>query len=485
MDSNAERTIKRTQEQAVASWIAFLNQTRLDELIRRLNLQDMHLEDALQQIQVLKEFIGDPSHILGNVGTKHGEIAEYTQACFSNARQAIKGFTKEYSFSGVGRTAPEDYLKNGLPVQSKFHIELKSTLFGTNGLKSHLETYPDFIKNGGSYDIPRDQYKKMVVLLDKLDNSPSQLSTKEYNLAVKIKEFLKEKNLDISKDIQPAVVDYDEVQKGVINETINKETDRIEHEDEKLRQKARYDTRATLKEGAKAASVSAAMEGGTAFALSVAAKLKQGKKLAEFTEDDWKEVGIETGKGTLKGGIRGGAIYSLTNFTPVNANVACAFVTASFGVAAQIQSFEKDNLSPEEFLINCETICLDSAISAVAALAGLALIPGPVLGAIVGSFVGNILYTSCQKIGSQQTQRIVQQYQEDVNDVIVMLDERYALCVKQLQESYARFQSFEELAFSEDVNIAFDGSIKLAMEAGVPANQILTSIEQIDDYFLS
>lgn len=50
----------------------------------------------------------------------------------------------------------------------------------------------------------------------------------------------------------------------------------------------------------------------------------------------------------------------------------------------------------------------------VAALAGLALIPGPVLGAIVGSFVGNILYTSCQKIGSQQTQRIVQKYQEDV-----------------------------------------------------------------------
>lgn len=76
MDSNAERTIKRTQEQAVAAWIAFLNQTRLDELIRRLNLQDMHLEDALQQIQVLKEFIGDPSHILGNVSTKHGEIAE-------------------------------------------------------------------------------------------------------------------------------------------------------------------------------------------------------------------------------------------------------------------------------------------------------------------------------------------------------------------------------------------------------------------------
>ena len=285
--------------------------------------------------------------------------------------------------------------------------------------------------------------------------------------------------------IEPSQLKYKEVQREVAQETIAHKEEDIRAVDQENRKAAYLENRATFKEGAKAAGVSAVLEGGTAFALSVAAKLKQGKKLAEFTEDDWKEVGIETGKGTLKGGIRGGAIYSLTNFTPVNANVACAFVTASFGIAAQIQSFEKDNLSPEEFLINCETICLDSAISAVAALAGLALIPGPVLGAIVGSFVGNILYTSCQKIGSQQTQRIVQKYQEDVNAVIVMLDERYALCVKQLQESYARFQSFEELAFSEDVNIAFDGSIKLAMEAGVPANQILTSIEQIDDYFLS
>lgn len=485
MENHAERTIKSTQEQAIAAWISFLNKVRLDELIRRLNIQDLHLEDALQQINILKEFIGDPAHILGNVNTKHGEIAEYTQVCFSNARQAIKGLEKEYSFSGVGRTAPEDYLRNGLPVQSKFHHELKSTLFGTNGLKSHLETYPDFIMKGGSYDIPKDQYQKLVDILDKLENSPSQLSTKEYNLAVKIKEYLKEKDLDITKDIKPAVVDYDEVQKGVINDTIDKETDRIEKEDAQLREKARYDTRATLKEGVKAAGVSAAIEGGTSFALSVAAKLKQGRKLAEFTEDDWKEIGVETGKGTVKGGIRGGALYYFTNFTPVNSNVACAFVSASFGIVSQIRSLEKDELSSEEFLINCETICLDSAISALSAMAGSALIPVPVIGAVVGSLVGNILYTCCQKYGNQQTKRIVQNYQEDVNAVIVMLDARYALCVKQLQESYAQFQSFEELAFSEDVNKAFDGSIKLALMSGVPEKMVLSSIEQIDNYFMS
>ncbi len=29
-----------------------------------------------------------------------------------------------------------------------------------------METYPNFIKNGGAYDIPKDQYEKMTALLE-------------------------------------------------------------------------------------------------------------------------------------------------------------------------------------------------------------------------------------------------------------------------------------------------------------------------------
>lgn len=466
MDSNTERTIKRTQEQAVASWIDYLKKIRIERLMMVLRNLDKHVFLALDYIEEAKKELSLllTSNRGGDKGI-HGFIAEIFEVNFGNADSVIQGNKPGYEW--VNNNGVSDIIKN----------------------KEHLQKYPDFLKNGGKYQLPKDFYEYVKQVSEMTDQEIGRLAKGDsdglnYSKAKWIKEFFAKEGITID-DIEPSQLNYKEVQREVAQETIARKEEDIRAVDQENREAAYLENRATFKEGAKAAGVSAALEGGTAFALSVAAKLKQGKKLAEFTEDDWKEVGIETGKGTLKGGIRGGAIYSLTNFTPVNANVACAFVTASFGIAAQIQSFEKDNLSPEDFLINCETICLDSAISAVAALAGLALIPGPVLGAIVGSFVGNILYTSCQKIGSQQTQRIVQKYQEDVNAVIVMLDERYALCVKQLQESYALFQSFEELAFSEDVNIAFDGSIKLAMEAGVPVNQILTSIEQIDEYFLS
>lgn len=227
------RTVKSTQEQAVASWITYLNQVRLDTLIDKLNQQDINLNDALSELAELKAFIGDSAHILGSDATKHGEIAEHMQVNISNAKRAIQGLSKEYTFDGVGRTAPEDYLKNGQQVQSKFYNGLKQTFFNKHGLEDHLKTYPDFVKSGGSYDIPKDQYQQMTELLTKYRDSPSQLSSSDYYLAKKLDEFLKANGLELGKDITPAVADYSEVQKNVANDTVNKAEEDVKKEDAK------------------------------------------------------------------------------------------------------------------------------------------------------------------------------------------------------------------------------------------------------------
>lgn len=486
MDSNTERTIKSTQEQAVASWIDYLKQIRIENLMMVLRNLDKnvylalhHIEDAKQELALLLS-----SNRGGDKGI-HGFIAEIFEVNFGNADDAIHGNNPGYEW--VNNNGVNDIIKNGVDIQMKF--SKSGGHFGLEAIKEHLQKYPDFLNNGGKYQLPKDFYEYVKQVSDMTDQEIGRLTKGDsdglnYSKAKWIKEFFTKEGITID-DIEPSQLNYKEVQREVAQDTIARKEEDIRAVDQENREAAYLENRATLKEGVKAAGVSAVMEGGTAFALSVAAKLKHGKKFVEFSEDDWKEIGVETGKGTVKGGIRGGALYYFTNFTPVNSNVACAFVTASFGIVSQIRSLEKDELSSEEFLINCETICLDSAISALSAMAGSALIPVPVIGAVVGSLVGNILYTCCQKYGNQQTKRIVQNYQEDVNAVIVMLDARYALCVKQLQESYAQFQSFEELAFSEDVNKAFDGSIKLALMSGVPEKMVLSSIEQIDNYFMS
>ena len=349
--------VKSTQEQGFAAWVNYLNELRLNELLAKLTAQDISLErnlnnleynlaQALAELQKFKVFIGAPEHILGRVDTKHGEIAENAQVYISNARRLIEGLSKEYSFEGVARTAPEDYLKNGQQIQSKFLNGVKATLNGNGnakGIRQHIEKYPWFVKNGGSYDIPKDQYNEIMRVLQLREKSPTLLTKGDRHLLEAIDVFEKETGLHISKDVRPAVVDYGDVQQGKVNEIISKEEESIRVRNQQHRNKtfeadrqqrdAAYETsRPTLKQGVQAAAVGVAAEGGMAFCLGVMKKRKQGKHLAEFTQEDWQDVGIDTVKGTAQGGIRGAAIYAMTNFTATPAAVANALVTASFGV---------------------------------------------------------------------------------------------------------------------------------------------------------
>lgn len=483
MAQAVSRAIKSTQEQAVASWITYLNQARLDELVARLNQQDINLEEALRELEEIKEFIGDPAHILGSATTKHGEIAEHMQVNFSNARRAIQGLDKNHSFDGVGRTAPEDYLRDGQQVQSKFYNGLRNTFFGKHALSEHLETYPDFVKNGGAYDIPKDQYEKLVDLLDKYENNRSQLTAAECNLAKKIKEFLESNDLELGKDINPAVVDYGEVQQGTAAQTVENEEDNIKGEDEKQRKQAYDESRPTLREGAKAAGASAAIEGGVTFCMSVAKKRRE-KKFPEFTADDWKEIGIDTGKGAAKGGIRGGSIYLLTNFTATPANVASAYVTAAFGIASQVRTLEEGKVSQEDFVINCETVCLDVTVSAIASVAGQVLIPIPVLGAVIGNVAGEFVYELCRKQGALQSQKILEGYHAEMTLLNQQLDIQLLKVVLEIQKALERFKGLEKFAFDEDVNVAFLGAAELAAQVGVPSDKILKTRDDIDHFFL-
>lgn len=483
MAEAVNRTIKSTQEQAVASWITYLNQVRLNELVEKLNQQDINLEEALKELDEIKKFLGNPEHILGSPLTKHGEIAEHMQVNFANARRAIQGLSKNHTFDGVGRTAPEDYIRDGQQIQSKFYNGLRNTFFGNHALSEHIETYPDFVKNGGSYDIPKDQYDQMIELLDMYKNNRSKMSKADYNLAKKIDVFLKENNLEVGKDVQPAVVGYGDVQQGTANQTVYKEEINIKEENERQLKKAYDESKPTLKEGAKAAGISAIIEGGVAFGLSVAKKRKE-KSFSEFSFEDWKEIGLDTGKGTLKGGIRGGSIYALTNFTATPANVASAYVTAAFGIAAQIKALEEGKVSEEDFIINCETVCLDVTVSAIASAAGQALIPIPVLGAVIGNIAGEFVYEICKKQGAVKSQRIIEGYHSDISKLNKQLDIQFLQVVLEIQSKLEKFIELEKFAFDEDVNIAFEGSINLAMEIGVSKEKILMTKQDIDDFFL-
>jgi hypothetical protein len=85
-----------------------------------------------------------------------------------NARQALEERLQDESafratFDGVGRTAPADYLIDGVKVQSKFINGINNNL--AHVLK-HMEDYPDFTQDKAFYHIPKDTWQTIQDVID-------------------------------------------------------------------------------------------------------------------------------------------------------------------------------------------------------------------------------------------------------------------------------------------------------------------------------
>ena len=181
--------VKSTQEQGFASWVDYLNQLRLNELLAKLAAQDINLEQALAELQKMK--INVAALIASNRGGgkgMHGFLAEAAETGIENARNLVKGL--DAACKWINDNGPADLLRDGVEIQQKF--VRAGGHFGLEAVKEHLEKYPDFIKNGGKYQLPKDFYQGLKRLLAMSQEEAAKESASTYRLWKWVQEFFAE-----------------------------------------------------------------------------------------------------------------------------------------------------------------------------------------------------------------------------------------------------------------------------------------------------
>ena len=483
----AKKMIKSGQEQAVASWINYLNQVRLDRLMEALQKEELNLNEAMSTIgetlkTISRDIVNNGKGRGGQYGM-HGFIAEVAECGIGNAREQIEGKAPIYEW--INDNGPEDLRRGATLIQQKFvngggHLSLQA-------IRMHLNAYPDFLDNGGVYQIPEEHYEKIKWLLSISEKEANKMSTSTGDFSLKqwreVHEFFKNGDIPLDK-VEPSKLKYSEVQKGTYEQTFSKEKDSLRKRNQERKEQAYNKSKSTLSEGAKATAAVAAIEGAMALCLGIAEKRKSGKKFNAFDEEDWKEIAATTGKGTLKGSIRGASIYTLTNFTATPAAVASAMVTATFGIAEQAYQLKQGNVNEQRFIENTEMLCLDASVSALSSFAGQILIPVPVLGAVIGNTVGTMMYQIAKDNLSAREQKIFEEYAEAVRQLDVSLQDQYQEFVDEIGKDTKLFMELLNRAFAPDIRVAFEGSIDLAKSCGVPVDEILDSKEKIASYFM-
>lgn len=484
--SDLEKLLRTNQEQAVASWVNYLNQLRIDNLLSSFARQDGNLRDAITSVDEAMRKI-DLEIVATNRGGQkgmHGFIAEIAEVGVGNARELIIG--KEAVYQWVNDNGPVDMVRDGMDIQQKFVAS--GGRFSLGAVAEHLQKYPDYVKNGGRYQIPRDHLATVQKLRSMSPEEAGTLLSRSgegpsFRDWERVDKFFSEGPIRIEA-LEPSKLEYREVQKGVYESTLEAEKGALKSTDQSLRDKAYQESRPKLGEGAKATVVAAVIEGGTTFVLAVTVKRREGKRLKEFSDEDWSEILGETGIGVAKGGVRGLSIYSLTNFTATSAAVASSIVTATFGIAEQAHKFRNGEIGELEFIENAELVCLEAAVSAVSSFIGQALIPVPILGAVIGNTVGTVMYKAVSSSLSKKEAELINRYLADQRVLDKELATQYNELIVKLDESLALYLTVLERAFAPDLQIALLGSVELARELGVPTEEILDTKDKTLAYFL-
>lgn len=503
MKSNLK--IQPEQDQTIGAAVSLLNEERLAELRRELDRvdyqealqvgrQDEALEASLRQVSKIREFLGDESHILGRADTKHGEIAEHVEVGIRNARSLLEQKEAIATMEGVGRTAPEDYLIGGVDVQSKFLNGTNNTLKSVLG---HMEEYQYFGRDGSYYHIPEDQYEIAI----KIHSGSTVDGLNEKSIAAirdKIREIEQESGKSFGEVVRPAISRYDEVQKGVVFKTVDGHEEALQTRNEDLKGEIRQKSEAergsvaaehgpSWAEAGKVGAIGAGIGAAFGVGLCIYKKHKDGRRLADFDSDDWKDVGVEFTKGGVKGGVSGVAIYGITNFTNVGAPLASAFVSATFGITSLAKSYIEGGISLDQFSEQGQALCFDTGVVALGATVGQALIPIPIVGTLIGSFAARTLLSIAKDTLGEETKKLQEKFDREYQALLARLDQAYRIAVQEIVEKYERLGGITRMAFDFEKNAIFrlEASVALAREHQVEEKQILKNVEDVDAFILA
>lgn len=471
--------------QVAASWSAFDKAVRADQLAGSLQNLNAAFASAMGEIQTARDFIGSPGSILGNSATKHGEIAEQVHVAVTRAFDVLHGRAPSATFEDIGRTSAIDYRVDGVDIQSKYINGLRNTL---DHIQRHVEKNPEFVAGNSQYHIPKDQYQQLQQLqsterIDGLSDRANQ------TISRKLEELQEITGRETDNLVQPGEASYREVQKNNVGKTLNSREQRLLDEKNRIQETAKIAHGPSIQGFSQAAALGAVAGGGVRIAQSFWQKWQQEGKnpfQGDFTESDWGEIGLSAAQGAGTGAISGGTLYLLTNTTNLSAPFAGAVVSGLMGIGDLLHQYHQSKISLNQFIELSLIVSADAAIVGLATAAGQALIPVPLLGALVGSISGQFIAFILKSTLGNSAQKLLERIDKRQKELLEKLDDKCKVILSQVNQHFENLEKLLQYAFDETLNVSLrlEASVVLAESCGVPEHLIIRSCEDIDQFLM-
>ena len=490
----SNQIINQAFNQGIGAYVNCLNNLRIQDLHNAMKI----IEDEARRVILNKD---NASKILnytrdniedvilkkrgGDYGG-HGFIAEFAEAGIVNARRAIEGLNPIVKV--LNDNGPADLLIGRNTIQMKFYNNLRDELDQSFLYSAKMKMM-----------FPKDHvlvFEKIMAGAKEVEFNGKRLSIKQItDIRQTINDITKSKGLTSYKSwMKSSVLNYNDAQKNSIHSLLDSEEKNI-RKTVRLKQQelngkrlvAQKHALPNLKEAGKVARNAAFLQGGLALLSSVYGKYKEGKSIFEFEQSDWLDCGLDTAEGVVKGAISGYSIYGLTNVFGISAPNASALVMATYGMIDITLKYRSTEITQDEFMNLLTLNVMDASFATIGACIGQAMIPIPVLGSIVGSIASSIIWEIGKGILNDREQKIIQDYKENLNNYIKILDKHYLAIYNEIIEKYKKLGEIQEYSFDLSINtkLRFEYSIEMALNLEIEDKKILHDLSEIDSYFLS
>lgn len=232
---------------------------------------------------------------------------------------------------------------------------------------------------------------------------------------------------------------------------------------------------------------------GTVFQIFLVDTLASGKRVKDLKEDDWKSIADKVAQYAV--------LSDEQSYTEFVFNLYADYIDLSAkslqagkvpkekvnevrALAREIRKnterLHRGELSEADYVENCLWTSLEAMIKCLSM--SLTSLIGPEF-AELAQATSQLAFEYGRYVLYAREQAILQAYIENQYVLDEQLQKEYEAYLEEVEKHAERFGSLVENAFSLDLHEALIESAEMARAAGVKEEELLTSIEDIDDYF--
>ena len=249
---------------------------------------------------------------------------------------------------------------------------------------------------------------------------------------------------------------------------------------------------------------------GTILTFSVLKKLGNGTHIKDFTDSDWKEIANNVSQYAI---LMDDQKYSESVFLlyaqyidssagSIEGMASDKLVSSIKALAQELRdktnALENNSISEIAYTEDCLWICLDATMKLLASSVRIIRLPGkapngeslekagdPNLSEDLSVAITSFGFEYGRYMLYKQEQAIITSYIENQHKLDDELEQKFVAFTAELQEHSDSFRSLIENAFAPNFRDAFLKSIAFAQAAGVSDAEILSTVEDIDDFFMN